>query len=191
MARRRKSEPPEIRDQLPRAEIVQTYRQQILERHEAGKKADEELKNALLNKIELTRQCGQLLNDAKGDLSEKEFHDASDFLGSDAVAAYIRFARLNSEPITDLRAAIRSVDIAMMASGLIEFPHRGPQQLHEPNFFSHAVRLLQFLLQDYRRYLHRRPLNEWPREQIEGFLSSLRPIIDLYRDLNLELKSRP
>src|SRR5215469_2243414 len=192
MGRRRQNpEPPEIRPELPRGEIVQTYRQQILERHEAGQKSDFDLREAILRKLELTRQCGQLIDGAKDDLSQKEFSDSVDFLSNEAVAAYLKFARQNPDPITDLRTALQSVAVAMMTTGLLNFPSgRGEQRLHEPNFFSHSITIVQALLADYRKFCQRCRLKDWTVHQLDLFLASLRQVVDVYRDVSLELKSR-
>ena len=48
-------------------EVAISYREQIRQRHEAGQKADDDLRQAMLRKIEITRQTGQLIADARGD----------------------------------------------------------------------------------------------------------------------------
>ena len=122
---------------LPRGPIVLNFRDQIAERHEAGKKADADLKKAFLLKLNLARETGSLLEQAKDTLRESEFLSATDFLDREAVRSYLRFARTHEKPITDLQAGLRSAVIAMQSTGLLPFPDgHGIQHAHEPNFFS-------------------------------------------------------
>ena len=90
-----------------------SYRQSILERHEAGQRADEDLKRSILLKLELTRQTGQLISDAAGDLRGEQFAQATDFLSRDAVQSYLKFARQNPEPITELENALHAIRLGV------------------------------------------------------------------------------
>jgi hypothetical protein len=172
-------------------QVAISYGEQIRQRHEAGQRADSDLRQAMLRKIEITRETGQLIADAKGDLRHDEFTQATSFLDQRAIKSYLKFARSNPEPISDLERAIISIRAALQPSGALEFPDgHGPQNLHEPNFFSHAIGLIQRLLGIYRHYLRRCPLKCWRSEQLQSLIASLRPVADVYRDLNRELESR-
>jgi hypothetical protein len=61
------------------SELVQSWRNQILERQ----RADEELKRAILSKIESVRQTGMLISEARssiiGEVVKLAEQDASDF----------------------------------------------------------------------------------------------------------------
>jgi hypothetical protein len=172
-------------------DLVASYRAAIAEKHEAGKRADEKLREAILSKSALTRETGELISSARGDLKDREFAEATSFLDDAAVRAYLKFARLNPEPVTDLETAIHSIRLALQPSGAIEFPDgHGIQHAHEPNFFSHAIGLIQKLLGIYRHYLRRFPLRRWRDEHLQSLIASLRPVADAYRDLTRELQSR-
>ena len=66
-----------------------------------------------------------------------------------------------------------------------------PQQLHEPNFHSQAVRLRQNLVGLFNHYLQRRPLRTWHTEELFDLLSSLNQVTTLCEQLKAELSTRP
>jgi hypothetical protein len=180
-----------IIDDRPRGELIQSFRQQILERHEAGQKADSDLREVILRKIELTRQCGHVLADAKGTLKEREFAEATDFLSNDAVKNYLKFARSNPEPVTELAQAIAAIEAALTLTGTLPFPAgHGFQNIHSPNFFSVATMLIQRLAADWAKFQRASPLSEWRTEQIENFQATLTPILRIFKTLNVELSKR-
>jgi len=172
-------------------EVAISYGEQIRQRHEAGKQADADLRQAMLRKIEITRETGQLIADAKGDLRREEFAQCIAFLDNRAVKSYLKFAQNTPEPINDLKRAVTAIRSALQPSGALEFPNgHGIQHAHEPNFFSHAIGLTQKLLSIYRHFLRRFPLKHWRSEQLQSVLAALRPVADVYRDVNRELESR-
>jgi len=66
-----------------------------------------------------------------------------------------------------------------------------PQQLHEPNFHSQAVRMRQNLVGGFNHYLQRRPLKAWETEEIFDLVACLKPLKELVDQLESELKTRP
>ena len=131
-------------DSRSTTELVASYRSTIAEKHARDVEADKELRKAILNKIERTRECGMLIADAHGDLRAMEISAATDFLSKDAVQSYLKFAKSNPEPINDLENALRAVHVAMRTSGALEFPHgHGPEKLHTPDFVSQTIRTIQ------------------------------------------------
>lgn len=69
-----------------RGPLVASYRQQITQKHEEGKQADDTLRDALLSKLRITHQTGTLLSSAKKSLGKTEFASATDFLGEEAIS---------------------------------------------------------------------------------------------------------
>ena len=176
---------------VPTTQLMVSYRSTIGEAHEKALAADKRVRESILSKIELTRQCGLQIAAAKGDLREREFAAVTDFLSSNSIKSYLKFARANAEPITELSQALAAVAAALTLTGALPFPDgHGPQNLHEPNFFSKAVDLIQKLLGLYRHYLQRFPLKDWRPQHVESLAASLRPVAEAYRDLTVELKSR-
>src|SRR5262249_14284676 len=103
-------------------EVALSYAEQIRQRHEAGKQADQGLRQAMLRKIEITRETGQLIADARGDLRDDEFAQCVAFLDDRAVKSYLKFARSTPEPINDLERAVIAIRAALQPSGALEFP---------------------------------------------------------------------
>src|SRR6266487_6961470 len=147
---------------VPTTELMVSYRSTIGEAHEKALAADKRVRESILSKIELTRQCGLLIADAKGDLREREFAAVTDFLSSNSIKSYIKFARANAEPITELSQALAAVAAALTLTGALPFPDgHGAQSLRPPNFFSNAITYAQQLGADFKRYCTRKPLDGW------------------------------
>ena len=177
--------------QLPRDPIIRSFRNQIADKHREGKKADAALKKAFLLKLNVARETGSLIEQAKGTLKESEFKAATDFLGSEAVRTYLKFHRLHESPIVDVAAGLRSIAIAMMTTGLLPFPDgHGLQHLHEPNFFSAAETLIQTLAARWTKFARLRPPNSWRYEQLESFHATLTPIERIVKAVAAELKRK-
>jgi hypothetical protein len=172
-------------------QVAISYGEQIRQRHEACLQAASDFQQATLRLTETNRECGQVIADAKGDLPKSKFAQCVAFLDDRAVKGYLKFARDNPEPINDLERAVISIRSALQTTGAIEFPDgHGVQHAHEPNFFSHAIGLIQRLLAIYRHYLRRFPLKRWRDDQLQSLIASLRPVADVYRDLVRDLESR-
>jgi hypothetical protein len=93
---------------------------------------------------------------------------------------------LKSESVSDLGDAY-SLLLNQSVNG--STPDK-PQQLHEPNFHSQAVRLRQNLVGLFNHYLQRRPLRTWHTEEIFDLLSSLQQVQSLCDQLRQELSTR-
>jgi hypothetical protein len=181
-------EPPEIRSKLPRGELIVSFKQRISELHEKGKQADEAVRQALINKIELTRQCGQTIASARADLQEREFASATDFLSNESIQAYLKLARSNPEPVTDLEDAIRAIHAAMQTSGAIEFPSgHGPQTLHVASFFQKASGWIMAFTAGYKKFVRGNPVRNWDTDAAEQFIYSLKPILEIHREIQLHV----
>ena len=173
--------------------LALTLRDEIAKKHAEGVSLDQTLRETLLAKLETTRQCGVLLDEAADQFRRngewKEFVSKLPF-DKDAIRTYLRFAHKHPEPVTDIRIGLRVAIEAVMATGLIEFPKgfAGPQKLHEPNFFSRLTLAIQTLAADWKRYISRQPLSKWPDETKEQFLHSLRPIFRIHREVVSSLK---
>src|SRR5438105_3013529 len=120
--------------------LLASYSQRIADLHAQSVAADQAVRDALAFKIELTRQTGETIAAAKADLQSQEFRAAVDgIMSNSAVQAYLKLARTHPEPVTDLATSLRTVRQTLMASGALEFPLRGHQQIHAPSYFSEAM----------------------------------------------------
>ena len=172
--------------------LGQTLLDEISKKHKEGVTLDAQLRETLLAKLETTRQCGVLLDEAHDQFRNGEWKQFCSELPFDgqAIKAFLRFARKNPSPIVDLRKAFHCAVDAAMATGLIEFPKgfAGPQKLHEPNFFSRLTIAIQTLAADWKKYVSRQPLSKWSDETKEQFLHSLKPIFRIHREVMASIK---
>jgi hypothetical protein len=177
--------------QLPRGPIIQSFRTQILERHEAARRADSLLREQILANLEQKRQTGLLIEQCKSSLRGSEFREATDFLSNQAVREYIRFASHNSAPVAnDFAAAIHNIKTALRLTNALPFTSHGPQELHDPNFFSTAARQLMCFLSSFRRFIRATPIATWDRDTAEMFLFSLKPILEIYADVKRHVSGK-
>jgi hypothetical protein len=177
--------------QLPRGPIIQSFRTQILERHEAARRADSLLREQILANLEQKRQTGLLIKTAKATLRGGEFKEAiGDFLSNQVVREYLRFSH-NSAPVAnDFPAAIHSIKTALRLTNALPFTTHGPQELHDPNFFSTAARQLMCFLSSFRRFTRATPIATWDRDTAEMFLFSLKPILEIYADVKRHVSGK-
>ena len=115
------------------------------------------------------------------------------------LAEFAGFSRQTSDNYVwcfDNREALRSLNVSNL-SDAYSFKRLGftesngePQQLHEPNFHSQAIRLEQNLVGLFTHYLQRRPLKSWHTEEIYDLLCSLKSVNDICTQLELELGTR-
>jgi len=174
--------------QLPRGPIIQSFRTQILERHEASRRADLHLREAILENAGYKRQTGLLIQQAKGTLRQFEFAQVVDFLSSRTVREYIRFAQHNPAPVKDdFPGAVHNIQMALRLTDALPFTSRGPEQLHKPNFFSTASKQLMSFLSSFRRFVSATPVETWDRHTAEVFLYSLKPILEIHAELKRQL----
>ena len=171
-------------------ELAQTYRAEILSRHLTGVEADKVLRQAILTKLEQTRLTGQLISDAAGDLPNGQFEQATDFLSKPAISAYLKFARSNPEPITDLENALHAIRLALQVSGTLEFGGHGIQHRHRSNFFSSCESAIQGMSAAWFKFIRENPLKRWRVETLESLYASLRPIAKIIQAVADELKHR-
>ncbi len=177
--------------ELPRGPIIQSFRTQILERHEAARQMDLVLRDQICANLEQKRQTGILIQQAKGSLREFEFKEAIDFLSNQAVREYIRFAAHNSAPVNDdFQAAIHSIKTALKITNALPFTSRGPERLHAQNFFSAATSLIQNLCAQWAKFVRVHPLKNWRLEELESFAADLSPLERLVKTVAAELKHK-
>jgi len=177
--------------QLPRGPIIQSFRSQILERHEAARRADSVLREAILANLEQKRQTGLLIQEAKGTLRQLEFKEVIDFLSKRTVREYIRFAQHNAAPIKDdFAGAVHNIQKALRLTDALPFTRRGPERLHAQNFFSTATTLIQNLCGQWARFVHIHPLKNWRLEELESFVADLSPLERLIKTVAAELRHK-
>ena len=177
--------------QLPRGPIIQSFRTQILERHEAARRADLVLRDQICANLEQKRQTGLLIQQAKGSLREFEFREVIDFLSNRAVREYIRFSQHNTAPVAnDFQAAVHSIKTALRLTNALPFSNRGPERLHAQNFFSAATSLIQNLCAQWAKFIRIHSLQNWRVEELESFAADLSPVEQMIKVVAAELKHK-
>ena len=169
--------------QLPRGPIIQSFRNQILERHEAARQSDYLLREQILANVEQKRQTGLLIQQAKGTLRQLEFKQVIDFLSERTVREYIRFAQQSAPIKDDFSGAVHNIQQALRLTDALPFTSRGPEQLHKSNFFSTAAKQLMSFVSSFRRFASATPIATWDRHTAEVFLYSLKPILEIHAEL--------
>jgi hypothetical protein len=172
-------------------ELAVSLRDEIIQRHREGIALDHLLRDTLLKKLECTRATGILLEEAHEQFHGHRWHEFETSLPFDskALRAYIRFARRHPGPVTDVLAAMRCAKESAMLTGLLPWPNgHGPETLHKPNFFSRVTNTLQDIAAEWRKFVDRKPLSNWPDKTKEQFLSSLKPLLQIYKEVAATLK---
>lgn len=175
-------------------QLVQSWRNQLLERHEQSKLLDDELKKLLQSKILLTWETAALVTDAKGALNEEDFDAATDFISDENVRAYLNFIKRNPDkpPGDDLARSARELREVLMMSGALDFPQgHGPQQLAPLSFFPKAVGMAMTFASMWSKFIARRPIASWAPGQAEQFLASLSPFMRAYKAVQSSLSKKP
>jgi len=171
-------------------ELALTFKNDVAQKLQDCQAADQDFKNSLLSKLEKTRSAGLAIEAARHDLRPDEFRALLDELGltQDADRSYVSFAKKHPEPVHDLKLAFRLALEASMATGLLPAPQgHAVQQIHQPNFFSKLTVTIQLIASEWRKYLNRRPLDDWPPELKEQFLGTLDPVIKIYKTVRLSI----
>ena len=172
------------------SQLALSYSETLSAKHQLGIAADETLRQAILRKLEITRQCGQIIDVARADLNDSEFTKATSFLDETVIKSYLRFLRANPSPIDDLANALHAIRLALQTSGALEFQGHGVQMRHRPNFFSCAESLIQSLAAHWTKFVRLQPLKTWRTATLEGFVGTLMPIEKILQAVHVELKHR-
>jgi len=146
--------------------------------------------SAARNSLTTAIRIGEILSQVKEALKHGEwlpwlaehapFHENT---ARNYIRVFEKRYELKSTNVVDLSAAY-----AALSNGNGD-SHR-PQQLHEPNFHSQAVRLRQNLVGLFNHHLQRRPLRSWQTEEIYDLLCSLKSVTEICQQLELELGTR-
>ena len=191
--RRLRPEPPEIRPQLPRAELAIAFKSKIEANQSKSIELDEEIKRIVLEKLNLTRAQGLIIEDARTALDPDRFAEVTADLDSDAVRAYVSFAKKHREEITDFTIGIRSAfESALRTSGALPTGDgHGAQVSHDPpGFLVWSASFVMDWKVRFAKYLSARPLDSWDVNQAEQFLYSLRPILKVHKQISEWLRTR-
>lgn len=158
----------EIATKAP-SEIAATINAKWREARELADKSE----GAAVLSFNALREVGILLGPRWRDIQgELEF-------GEKSIQMCLTFARKHPEPVTCATRAIRMLDEIRMTTGLLPFSDgHGPQQLHQPNFFSVVSKQFTAFRGEWRRHIARSPIDKWDQPSLEQFVNQLEPAIN-------------
>jgi hypothetical protein len=162
------------------SELALSFTAQINALHRMGQELDTEFGRLILDKLNATRECGQLCATAKEDLSAGEWNRLTKDLDFDkaALQAYMTFARRHPEPFTELKECIRGIEAALQTTGLLAFPEgHGLQTLHPPNLFSWMAKQVTTFTSELKKRIDSDPVATWSPETAEQFVVQLEPLL--------------
>lgn len=157
---------------------------QIHQAHAECIACDTDIRAVILAKINKARECGLYLEDAKDKAGHGNWERwvATNLRFSiDTAKLYMRFAKANREPVTDLKDGVNSLKDAMIASGALTAPagHRSGQQLHEPNLFAVVAKYATNFSAEFEKQFTRKPIEEYDRSTVEQFVDSMATVVPI------------
>ena len=162
-------------------EIALSYRDRINAVQRDLTENGSQWRDLTLRQLNLTREVGVLLDEAKSTLRGdqwKELQHELDF-GPDreqAIQTFLTFARKNPEPISDVQSGYNSLHASMQVTGLLPFAAgHGPQVLHSPNVFSWWAKTLTSVRSERNKRLSREPIESWSPTAAEQFIAQTEP----------------
>ena len=167
---------------------------EITHKHKLGLELDDKIRESVKEKIALTIEVGQLLEEAKASFSPSQFAAIVAKLGfsQPCLRGYVKIAsRARHEQ--DFRSHWKSLSQfqeAAKTTGLIEPVERKSPRLHVSNFFAVASRSLLTLLSLWKKYATARPIKHWELDEVEAFSYELKPLVDIYSELCKEIARR-
>lgn len=165
-----------------RRDIALSLVEAINSKHQEGLECDEALRECVERKLRVTVECGLLIQEAR-DVFKSRFDDlVGRFLGFSPLAlrSYVRIAQ-RKRPLPDFKSKWVSVREAAEPTSLIPLRDgHGPQRLIPPNFFSASTKVLMNFLAGFRKHAAAHPLDEWSLDSLEQFAAQLKPIVDIY-----------
>jgi hypothetical protein len=183
-----------LKTQMPsRAELAIAFKSKIEANQSKSIELDQEIRRIVLEKLNVTRAQGIILEDARSALDEEAFAGVTAGIDADAVRSYIRFAKKNREPIEDFTVGIRTAfEEALRTSGALPTSDGlGAQISHDPpGFFQWSARFVMEFKQRFAKYLSAKPLERWDAYQAEQFLYSLRPVLKVHKQVSEWLRTQ-
>jgi hypothetical protein len=177
-------------------ELALNLRQQISERHAQNQAIDTEVREVLLRKLNCVREAGVLVEEAKKNLSPRQFAEIAKDVPIDSLRAYLAFSRLHTDgPITEVEKgmkSMRALTLALQTGGLLPFSDgHGVQRLNQrSSFIPDLIQAAALLAHKLRQHLKSHPLSSWQPSDIEAAIAGLQPVLSVHRQLRLFLDNR-
>ncbi len=169
-------------------ELSLSLAQSINAAHHECQTADEPIRNAILVKCNRVRQCGILLQEAKASIGHGNFGNwiAEKLTFSPETAQlYMRYARANPQPITELADGIAHLRDALVVSGALSCSGHNSQNRSSLTILDHLTTHAMKLMGLINGIIEKSggPVEEWSDEQKEVTRKQLEPIVQIYNRL--------
>lgn len=150
--------------------------------------SDTQIEEAVLRKINKARECGLFLIEAKqlaGHSRWATWVREHLTFSIDTAKLYIRFAKANREPVTDLVAGINSLKDAMIACGALAAPNgHGEQNRSTSTFLDRFSDMTQRVYALFNGRLEKEgDVSTWSEAERRAAKAQLEPLVKVYQQL--------
>lgn len=150
---------------------------------------DNQLEMIVLQKINLVRECGIMLIEAKAQASHGQWLPwIKDNLtmSEDTAQLYMRFAKANPEPVRYLADGIKTVKDAMVACGTLSpAVGHGQQTASTKTTLDRWTAQAMSIRELWRGEVEKvGELSTWSVEKVDAMKAALQPLHDIYIELN-------
>lgn len=173
-------------------ELAKSFVTEINQRHQEGLECDQQLRDIVARKFEVTAATAALIIEAQETLKGRFDQLVARYLnfGPPQLRGYTRIVH-RARPSKDFRSKWKSIGAFGQPTGLVPIPDgHGKQVLRPPNFFSLAERLLLNLLSAWEKHVTRDPLTQWDIDALEQCAEQLKRIVDVYSQIRREIATR-
>jgi len=171
------------------SELSLTLATTINEMHSECMTVDNQLTMIVLQKINLVRECGIMLIEAKAQSTHGQWLPwikENLTMSEDTAQLYMRFAKANTEPVRHLADGIKTVKDAMVACGsLVPASGHGQQTASTKTTLDRWTAQAMSLRELYRGEVEKvGELSTWSVEKVDAMKAVLEPLHDIYMELN-------
>jgi len=170
------------------SELSLTLATTINEMHSECMTVDNQLTMIVLQKINLVRECGVMLIEAKAQATHGQWLPwikENLTMSEDTAQLYMRFAKANAEPVRHLADGIKTVKDAMVACGsLVPASGHGQQTASTKTTLDRWTAQAMSLRELYRGEVEKvGDVTTWSEKQIHAMREAIEPIAMIYEAL--------
>ncbi len=178
-------------------ELTESLAQKINETHAACMACDKNIVAAMVQKINLGRECGILLSMAKERQRPSEWTawvQQNLSFSEESSDQYLYVAKkLADGPIdaSNHQMVFSFAKPLAIATGELAAPQgHGNQVVHQPAFISYVARQMNSFKGEYEKQIKRRPINSWGRTELEQFVVQIEPVAEDINTWLMEAKQK-
>ncbi len=167
------------------AERATALAEKINETHAACMACDKNIVAAMVQKINLGRECGILLSMAREHKRPTEWTawvQSNLVFSEESSDQYLYVAKkLADGPIdaSNHQMVFSFAKPLAIATGELAAPQgHGSQVVHQPAFISYVARQMNSFKGEYEKQIKRRPIETWGRTELEQFVVQIEPVAE-------------